>query len=176
MEICFFPHLLALVNGAVMNVCVQVFEHLFSILLGIYLGVELLGHMALFEEVPECFPKWLCNQQYRSVQISPHSHQHLFSSVQSLSHIWLFATPWTAVRQASLSITNSQSLLKLMSIVLVMPSQPCHPLLSPSPLVFNLSQQQGLFQWVSSSHQVAKVLEFQLQHESFQWIFRTDFL
>ena len=46
--------------------------------------------------------------------------------------------------------------------------QPSHPLLSPSPLAFNLSQHQGLFQWVSSSHQVAKVLELQLQHQSFQ--------
>ena len=46
--------------------------------------------------------------------------------------------------------------------------QPSHPLLSPSPPAFNLSQHQGLFQWVSSSHQVAKVLEFQLQHQSFQ--------
>ena len=54
--------------------------------------------------------------------------------------------------------------------------QPSHPLLSPSPPAFNLSQHQGLFQWVSSSHQVAKVLEFQLQHLSFQWIVRTDFL
>ena len=53
---------------------------------------------------------------------------------------------------------------------------PSHPLSSPSPPAFNLSQHQGLFQWVSSSHQVAKVLEFQLQHPSFQWIFRTDFL
>ena len=53
--------------------------------------------------------------------------------------------------------------------------QPSHPLSSPSPAL-NLSQLQGLFQWVSSSHQVAKVLEFQLQHQSFQWIFRTDFL
>ena len=51
-----------------------------------------------------------------------------------------------------------------------------HPLSSPSPPTFNLSQYQGLFQWVSSSHQVAKVLEFQLQHQSFQWIFRTDSL
>ena len=51
--------------------------------------------------------------------------------------------------------------------------QPSHPLLSPSPPAFTLSQHQGLFQWVSSSHQVTKVLEFQLQH---QWIFRTDFL
>ena len=54
--------------------------------------------------------------------------------------------------------------------------QPSHPLSSPSTPAFNLSQHQGLFQWVSSSHQVAKVLEFQLQHQSFQWIFRTDFL
>ena len=46
--------------------------------------------------------------------------------------------------------------------------QPSHPLSSPSPLTFNLSQHQGLFQQVSSSHQVAKVLEFQLQHQSFQ--------
>ena len=54
--------------------------------------------------------------------------------------------------------------------------QPSHPLSSPSPPVFNLSQPQDLFQWVSSSHQVSKLLEFQLQHQSFPWIFRTDFL
>ena len=54
--------------------------------------------------------------------------------------------------------------------------QPSHPLSSPSPPTFNLFQHQGLFKWVTSSHQVAEVLEFQLQHQSFQWIFRTDFL
>ena len=54
--------------------------------------------------------------------------------------------------------------------------QTSHPLLSPSPLAFNLSQHQGLFKWVSYSHQVAKVLEFQLQHQSYWWILRTDFL
>ena len=54
--------------------------------------------------------------------------------------------------------------------------QPSHPLSSPSPSTLNLSQHQGLSQWISSSHQVAKVLEFQLQHRSLQWIFRTDFL
>ena len=54
--------------------------------------------------------------------------------------------------------------------------QPSHPLSSPSPPAFNLSQPQGLFQWVSSKHQMARVLEFQLQHQSFQWTFRTDFL
>ena len=52
--------------------------------------------------------------------------------------------------------------------------QPSHPLLSPSP-AFNLSQHQGLFKWVTSSHHVAKVLKFQLQHQSFQWIFRISF-
>ena len=51
-----------------------------------------------------------------------------------------------------------------------------HPLSSPPPPTFNFSQHQGLFQWVSCLRQVARVLEFQLQHQSFQWIFRTDFL
>ena len=52
--------------------------------------------------------------------------------------------------------------------------QPPHPLSSPSPPALNLSKHQGLFKWVSSLHQVAKVLEFQLQHLSFQWTPRTD--
>ena len=62
----------------------------------------------------------------------------LFNSVQSLSHVRLFATPWTAAHQASLSITNSWSLLKLMSIKSVMPSNHlilCHPLLLPPSIV-----------------------------------------
>ena len=54
--------------------------------------------------------------------------------------------------------------------------QPSHPLSSPSPPALNLSQHQGLFKWVSSLHQVAKVLEFQLQHQSFLWTPRTDLL
>ena len=54
--------------------------------------------------------------------------------------------------------------------------QPSHPLSSPFPPTLNLSQHQGLFQWVSSLHQVAKVLEFQLQHQFFQWTPRTEFL
>jgi len=53
--------------------------------------------------------------------------------------------------------------------------QPPHPLSSPSP-AFNISQHQGLFKWISSLHQVAKILEFQLQHQSFQWTSRTDIL
>ena len=54
--------------------------------------------------------------------------------------------------------------------------QPSHPLSSPSPPAPNPSQHQSLFQWVISSHEVAKVLEFQLQHQSFQWTPRTDFV
>ena len=54
--------------------------------------------------------------------------------------------------------------------------QPACSLSSPSPPAFNLSQQQGLFKWVSSSHQVPKILESQLQHQSFQWRLRTDLL
>ena len=96
-------------------------------------------------------------------------------SVQLLSCVWLFATPWTAARQASLSITNTQSLPKPMSIESVIPSN--HLILSfPAPPAFNLPQHQGFFKWVSSSHQVAKVLEFQLQYQSFQWRPRTDLL
>ena len=54
--------------------------------------------------------------------------------------------------------------------------QPSHPLSSPSPPALNPSQHQRLFQWVNSSHEVAKVLEFQLQHKSFWWTTRTDLL
>ena len=97
------------------------------------------------------------------------------SSVQSLSRVQLFANPWIAAHQASLSITNSCSSLKLMSIESVMPSSHltlCRPLLLPP----NCSQDQSLFQWVNSLHEVAKVLEFQLQHQSFQRTPRTDLL
>ena len=82
-------------------------------------------------------------------------------SDQSLSRVQLFVTPWIAARQASLSITNSRSSLRLMSIESVMPSSHL-TLSSPSPPVPNPSQHQSLFQWVNSSHEVAKVLEFQL--------------
>ena len=105
-------------------------------------------------------------------------NHHQFNSVQFTSDVQSCPTLWPHESQhaRSLSITNSRSLLKLTSIELVMDIQPSHPLLSPSPLASSPSQHQVLFQWVSSSHQVAKGLEFQLQHQSFQWIFRTDFL
>ena len=82
------------------------------------------------------------------------------SSVQSLSCVLLFVTPWTAGCQTSLFINNSWSLLKLMPFESAVPSNHlilCHP---PSPPAFNLSQHQGLLRWVSSLHQVAKVMDF----------------
>ena len=97
------------------------------------------------------------------------------SSVQLLSHVQLFATPGTAARQVSLSITNFWNLLKLMSIESVMSSN-----ISPSVVPFFSCLQSFLAsesfpksQFFTSNGQI---LELQLQHQSFQWIFRTDFL
>ena len=93
--------------------------------------------------------------------------------VQSLSHVQLFAAPWTAAFWAPLSTNISQSFLKFMTIELMMLSNNLIlNLISVSAL--NLSQQQGLFQRATSLHQVSKVLELQLQHQSFRWIFRVD--
>ena len=85
-------------------------------------------------------------------------------AVQSLNCVQLLVTPRIAACQASLSFSTSWSLLKLMSIETVMPSTTSSSV-TPSP-AFNLSQHQGLFQWVGSLHQVAKALELQLQHQS----------
>ena len=95
--------------------------------------------------------------------------------VQMLSCVPLFATAWTAACQASLSLTISWSLIKPMSLESVMPSNRlvlCHPLLL-LPSVFPSIR---VFSNESVLHQVAKGLELQLQHQSFQWAFRTDFL
>ena len=89
--------------------------------------------------------------------------------VQSLSHVQLFETSWTAAGQASLSFTISWSLLKLMSIELVMPSNHLSPLSAPSPPALNLAQYQGLFQWVGSLHQVAKVVALVIKNPPSMW-------
>ena len=93
--------------------------------------------------------------------------------VQSVSWVWLFATPLTVARQAALSSTvmDFAHIHDHWVGDAIEPSKLHLPL---SPLAFNLSQHQSLFQWVSSLHQVVKVSE--LQHQSFQRIFRVDFL
>ena len=101
---------------------------------------------------------WLCSVQFSSSVVSdslwPHESQHIRPPCPS-------PTP---------RVHSDTSPL----------SRWCHPALSssisPSPPAPNPSQHQSLFQWVNSLHEMAKVLEFQLQHQSFQWIFRTDFL
>ena len=117
----------------------------------------------------------------KSQQVGPHRTQFLgtppwgwFSSVQLLSRVWLFVTPWTAVHQASLSITNSWSLLKLMFIEVVMPSNHlilCRPLLLPPPIfpsirVFS-SESVLLISWprywsfsISPSHEYSRLISF----------------
>ena len=98
-----------------------------------------------------------------------------FSAVQLLSRVQLcnpmdYSTPGLPVHHQLLEL--AQTHVRRVGDAI----QPSHPLSSPSPPAFNLSQHQGLFQRVSPSHQVAKVLEYQLQHQSFQRIFRIDFL
>ena len=83
-------------------------------------------------------------------------------AIQSLSHVRLFVIPWTAARQISLHhlLEFAQTQVHWLGDAI----QPSHPLSSPSSPAFSLFQHQSLFQWVGSSHQVAKVLELQLQH------------
>ena len=87
----------------------------------------------------------------------------------------ILLTPWTAACQPSLSFTISQNLLKFVSIESPMLSN--HLILCCSLLLLpSIFLSMSLFQWVSSLQQVAKVLGLRLQHQSFQWIFRVDFL
>ena len=121
----------------------------------------------------QCFLSYHCflfhSNLYYSFYLFPlhwstfYAHKLGFSSVQSLSRVRLFASPWIAAHQASLSITNSRSSLRLTSIESVIPaSHLSHPRSSSSPPALTPSQHQSLLQWVNSSHEVAKILEFQL--------------
>ena len=91
-------------------------------------------------------------------------HSYFYcTSVQSFSHVQLFVIPWTAAHQASLSISSTPRACSNSCPS----SQWWHPTISSPPPALNLSQHQGLFQWVNSSYQVAKILELQLQHQCF---------
>jgi len=115
--------------------------------------------------------KWFQIPKYSSEQLLKHTHvfikiiergQHQWnevcSSVQLLSCIWLFATTWITAWQASQLLEFTQTHIHRVGDAI----PPSHPLLSPSPPAPFPSQHQGLFQWVNTSHEVAKVLEFQL--------------
>ena len=110
---------------------------------------------------------------FRSANSFIYSGAPMLSSVQSLSRVRLChrmkgSTPGLPVHHQLPQFTQTHVHLVDDAI------QPSHPLSSPSPPALSLSQHQDLFKWVSWSHQMAKVLEFQLQHQSFQWIFRTN--
>ena len=127
--------------------------------------------------VPGSCPNW---QSYQEVQEATCRKRLLgdgfqFSSVQSFSHVLLCdsinrSTPGLTVHQQLPESTQSHVHWVTDAI------QRSHPLSYPSPPTLNLSQHQGLFKWVNSLYQVAKLLEFQLQHQSFQWKARTDLL
>ena len=142
-------------------------------------------------DVGSALPPWLewsCHPIHTLVWESPLHIQY--------SHIWLFTTLCFKLQKSCCSVTQScltlwdpmdcntpglpvhHQLPELVQIIVHQVGdaiQPSRPLSSPSP-AFNPSQHQGLFKWVSSSYQVPKILEFQLQQQAFQWIFRTDFL
>ena len=134
------------------------------------------------------FIVYLCKKKTEDTGVSLYRYKHMhtcewmhiylyvyISSVQSLSHVWLFVTPWNVARQVSLSITNSWSLLKLMSIESVMPYNHlllCCPLLL-LPSIFPSLKSFPMSQLFTSGGQSIGV---SAQHQSFQWIFRTDFL
>ena len=103
-------------------------------------------------------------------------HIHEFSSVQSLSRVRLFVTPWIAARQASLSITISRSSLKFMSIESVIPSNHLILCCPPSPLPSVFLSIRVFSNESTLRRRWPKVLECELQHQSFQWTPRTDLL
>ena len=133
----------------------------------------------LFENIGYCYiflksMAWLSKIQTSFWEVNPRISSVQFSSVAqscpTLCNPMNCSTPGLPVHHQLLEFTQTH-VHRVGDAI-----QPSHPLLSPSPPALNLSQHQGLFQWVSSSPQVAKVLEFQLQHQSFQWTPRTDLL
>ena len=113
-------------------------------------------------------------QMPKNVQTTIQLHSFQFSSVvqlcPTLCNPMNRSTPGLPVHDQLLELTQTRVYWVGDAI------QPFHPLSSPFPPTFNLSWHQGLFQWANFSHEVTKVLEFQLQHQSFQWTPRTDFL
>ena len=101
-----------------------------------------------------------------------HTHSVQFSCSAVSNSLWPHKPKHTMPPYSSPSVEFTQTHVQWVGDAI----QLSHPLSSSSPPVLNLSQHLGLFKWVSSSHQVAKVLEFQLQHQSYQWTPRIDLL
>ena len=187
-------YILAFVNNAAVNRVMKISEILFPFPLKSHSEMRLLDHKVIFSlwgnaifSSMEMVPIYIPNNTQgfpflhilAKVCLSDDSHSNGCEVICcSFSRIWLFVIPWTAACQYC-QWTAFHSLLEFTQTHVHWVSdaiQPSHPLSPLSPPILNLSQEQGLVQWVSSSHQVAKVLEHQLLHQSFQWIFRVDFL
>ena len=118
-----------------------------------------------------CMCEYGCTHTYMCMCMTIYTHivqvyiyMYQFSSVQSLSRVWLFATPMDCSTSGFPVHHHLPELTQTHVHWVDDAIQPSHPLWSPSLPAFNLAQHWGLFQWVSSSHQVAKVLAFKLQH------------
>ena len=122
-------------------------------------------NMCVFLEIPIYVWTMSTAYVYVSAQFSSVTH-----SCPTLCYPMKWSMPGLPVHHQHLEFTQTH--VHCVSDAI----RPSHPLSSPSLPALNLSQHQGLFKWVSSLHQVAKLLEFQLQHQSFQWKPRTDFL
>ena len=146
--------------------------------LGNKMGLWLNKMESWLQKIQETFEndlKEIRNRQATVNNISEIKNTLQFSSVQSLSCVWLcdpmnHSTPGLPVHHKLPEFTQTHAHPVSDAI------QPSHPLSSPSPPDPNPSQHQGLFQWVNASHEVAKVLQLQLQHQSLQWTSWTDFL
>ena len=140
----------------------------------------------IFSYWDDCMILFLLCFQYGEIYWSLNTKEYYFTEINS-TWSW-FSVPFSSLTQSCLTLPSHglqpgfpihhqlpelpQTLLHWVENAI----QSSRPLSSLLPPAFNLSQHQGLFQWVCSAHQVAKVLELQLQHQSFQWILRTDFL
>ena len=126
----------------------------------IWYNIDVPWQDCLMKKVWHKRPLVVWSHLYEIIRTGKQKKREKATSVQLLSRVQLFATPWISAHQASLSITISRSSLRLIHWVCDA-IQPSHPLSSPSPPALDPSQHQGLFQWVNSSHEVAKVLESQ---------------
>ena len=145
----------------------------------------------VMEDVNKFMRKEMQTQDTVCCRLQDRPEFELWLPLTLLHYVWKFASvQFSSVAQSCLTLCDPMNHStpglpvhhKLLEITQIHAHQvgdaiqPSHPLSSPSPPAPSPSQHQGLFQWVNSSHEVAKVLEFQLQHQSFQWTPRTDLL
>ena len=144
----------------------------------------------MFRGNPEMEPVYENNSCSNTATLQAKTYQPKYSNLSHIVHLQAFSVQFISVAQSCLTLCNPMNCSTPgLPVHHQLPEftqthghrvsdaiQPSHPRSSPSPPAHNPSQHQSLFQWVNSSHEVAKVLEFQLQHQSFQWTPRTNLL